>query len=389
VILAVACVAFLVAGCLAGAGRGPSPSPIATATQAPPTPTRAPTPAPTPTPEPTPVPTPVPTLEQLVGQKLVVGLGGTTPSAALLDRIAAGEIGGVILFGANITTPEALTALTERLHAAARDGGQPPLLVTIDQEGGIVKRIPWGPPDRTPRVLGADGRATEAYAEGKATGALLAALGINVNLAPVADVPATTSSFMYRQGRTWSFDAAATADLSVAFAEGLRDAGVLPAFKHFPGIGFATPNTDLRAVTITASAVELEPGLLPFRVAADRDMPLIMLSNAAYRAWDASAAAGWSSVIANDLLRDDVGFAGATITDALEDAARSRGMTTHAVATLAAGAGTDLLLMTGTEPSTAVVYERLLGAARDGTIPRAVLEASYERILALKALLAP
>lgn len=333
------------------------------------------------------MPTPAPTLEQLVGQKLVVGIGGTTPTAALLARIRAGEIGGVILFGINITTPEVLAALTGQLHAAARDGGQPPLLVTIDQEGGIVKRIPWGPPDRTARALGADGRPSEAYAEGFATGELLAGLGINVNLAPVADVPASTSSFMYQQRRTWSFDATVTAELVTAFAEGLRDAGVLPAVKHFPGIGFATRNTDLAAVTITATAAELEPGLLPYRVATEHELPLIMLSNAAYRAWDASAAAGWSSAIAGDLLRGDVGFTGATITDALEDAARSRRTTTHALAILAASAGVDLLLMTGTEWSTAAVHEQLLRAARDGTIPRAALEASYERVLALKALL--
>lgn len=335
------------------------------------------------------MPTPAPTLEQLVGQKLVVGLGGTTASAALLARIAAGEVGGVILFGTNVATPDQLVALTRQLQAAARDGGQPPLLVAIDQEGGIVKRIPWGPPDRTARVLGEDGRPSEAYAEGFATGALLATLGINVNLAPVADVPATTSSFMYQQGRTWSFDASVTAELATAFAEGLRDAGVLPAHKHFPGIGYATRNTDLAAVTITASAAELEPGLLPFRVAAERGMPLVMLSNAAYRAWDASAAAGWSSAIAGDLLRGDVGFSGATITDALEDAARSRRTTTHALAILAASAGVDLLLMTGTEASTAAVHDRLLRAARDGSIPREALEASWERIVALKALIAP
>ena len=86
-----------------------------------------------------------PTLAQLIGQKLVVRVEGTTPSTDLLGRIRRGEVGGVILFGANITTKSALIALTHTLRAAARAGGQPPLLIAVDQEGGAIKRIPWAP----------------------------------------------------------------------------------------------------------------------------------------------------------------------------------------------------------------------------------------------------
>ena len=87
-----------------------------------------------------------PTLAQLIGQKLVVRMEGTTPSADLLGRIGRGEIGGVILFGSNVTTRAVLISLTTELHAAARAGGQPRFLIAVDQEGGSVKRIPWAPP---------------------------------------------------------------------------------------------------------------------------------------------------------------------------------------------------------------------------------------------------
>jgi len=91
-------------------------------------------------------PAATPTLSQLVGQRLVVAFKGTTASRSLRARIRAGQIGGVILFGSNIASPSQLQALTAKLQLAARNGGQPPLLIITDQEGGLVKRIPWAPP---------------------------------------------------------------------------------------------------------------------------------------------------------------------------------------------------------------------------------------------------
>jgi beta-N-acetylhexosaminidase len=98
-----------------------------------------------------------PTFAQLVGQKLLVRMDGTVPSTDLLGRIRRGEVGGVILLGANVTTRSAFIALTQMLHAAAAAGGQPRLLVAVDQEGGTVKRIPWAPPTLSASQVGAIG----------------------------------------------------------------------------------------------------------------------------------------------------------------------------------------------------------------------------------------
>ncbi|HTS15355.1 MAG TPA: hypothetical protein VMH24_06790, partial [Candidatus Sulfotelmatobacter sp.] len=116
---------------------------------------------------------PSPTLAQLIGQKLVVRMDGTTPSKALLGRIGRGEIGGVILFSFNITTPAVLRALTGKLQAAAAAGGQPPLLIAVDQEGGATSRIPWAPPTLTAPEMGQDGTDAVARAQGASTGAAL------------------------------------------------------------------------------------------------------------------------------------------------------------------------------------------------------------------------
>ena len=326
-----------------------------------------------------------PTLAQLIGQKLVVRMDGATPSADLLGRIRRGEVGGVILFGPNVTTPTALTALTSQLRAAAASGGQPRLLIAVDQEGGPIKRIPWAPPTLSAPQMGRLGSASIARAQGASTAAALHGLGIDVDLAPVADVPASTASFMYRAGRTFSFSATRTALLADAFASGLESKGVVPAMKHFPGIGFATRNTDAYVVTIRGSRAALAPGLLPYRTAIRHAIPLIMLSNATYPAYDPRNAAGWSHAIGVTLLRHDLGFTGVTITDSLDGTAKARGLWTRVLAVSAARAGTDIILTTGSEASTRGVYATLLHQAELGAIPLATLRASYDRILAMKA----
>lgn len=326
-----------------------------------------------------------PTLAQMIGQKLVVRMEGRTPSADLLGRIRRGEVGGVILFGANITTKAALITLTKTLRAAARAGGQPPLLISVDQEGGSIKRIPWAPPTLSPPQMGRIGKTSVARAQGSSTGAALLGLGIDVDFAPVADVPSSTSSFLYRQGRTFSFSSTTTAALSDAFASGLASAGVLPSMKHFPGLGRATANTDAFVVTIKASAATLAPGLRPYRTAIGHDIPMIMLSNATYTAYDSHNAAGWSHAISVDLLRGDLAFNGVTITDSLDGAAAARGLPTWQLAVRAANAGTDMILVTGSETTTKMDYDKLLSLAKVGFISRSTLFDSYERILALKA----
>jgi len=326
-----------------------------------------------------------PTIAQLIGQKLVVRMQGLTPSADLLGRIQRGEIGGVILFGSNISTAAALRTLTATLRGAAAAGGRPPLLIAVDQEGGSVKRIPWIPPTLSPPQMGQLASTSIAQAQGSATGAALRDLGIDVDFAPVADVPASTASFMYQEGRTWSFNASRTAWLANAFAKGLRLRSVLPAMKHFPGIGYATKNTDSSVVKIWASRTQLSPGLAPYRMAIANHVPLIMLSNATYPAYDPVHAAGWSPAIVGTLLRRDLGFTGVTITDSLDGTASARGISTRRLAAAAADAGTDMILTTGSEAATNSLFAYLVQQATAGAIPIATLQASYTRILALKA----
>ncbi len=310
-----------------------------------------------------------PTLQQLVGQRLVVAFSGTTPSATLLGRIRLGRIGGVILFGGNVSSKPQLTALAARLQAAAKAGGQPRLLITTDQEGGQVKRLSWAPPNRSARQLGAL-PAGQVGSSGLATGKALRAAGVNLNLAPVADVPTGPADFIWAQDRAFSTNRFTVSNAAAAFAQGLERGAELPALKHFPGLGLATRSTDTSLVKITASKPTIQKGLLPYKVALRRGLhPVIMLSTAVYTAYDFRAAA-WSPPIIQGLLRGGLAFRGVTITDSLDAAAHVRGQSTAQLALKSAQAGADLLLVTGSDADSQAVYSQLLRAARSGTLPQ-------------------
>jgi len=306
---------------------------------------------------------------------------GTSPSPGLLARIRAGEVGGVILFGANIESRSQLARAVAAMQRAARTSGRPQLLIATDQEGGEIRRLPWAGPLLPTSELGRLGRA-RITAEARAAGKQLRSVGVNVDLAPVADVPAT-GSFMALERRTFGANASDVATAATAFARGLRSARVAAAVKHFPGIGRATRNTDRTAVSLPVNLGQLASvDLLPFRKAIAAGVPMVMISNVTYPALD-SKPAPWSPII-QALLRSQLGFEGVTITDALDGAAATRGRTIDGVASLAAQAGIDLLLLTGSEASSDRAYESVVRAAEHGRIPVAALRRSYERIVSLK-----
>jgi beta-N-acetylhexosaminidase len=323
-----------------------------------------------------------PTFPQLVGQRIVIAFKGTTADPNLLARIKAGQVGGVILFSSNVASPAQLTRLTASLQAAATAGGQPRLIISTDQEGGLVKRIPWAPPNRSAQQLG-QLPTSQSYRSGAATAAALRHGGVNVDLAPVADVPAGPADFIYQQHRAFSTSRFTVALDAAAFGAGLEQGKVWPAFKHFPGLGLARVSTDQTLVRITATKTALVKGVLPYQVAFRRGLhPLVMLSTAVYPALDWRAPA-WSPPIMH-FLRGRLGFAGVTITDSLDAAAAVRHESIAGVALRSAQAGSDLILITGSEAESRGVFDHLLAAAKSGALPLSQLTASYNRILTLK-----
>ena len=186
-----------------------------------------------------------------------------------------------MLFGFNVKDEEQLAAATRTLQEAAAAGGQPPLLIAVDQEGGGIRRLPWAQPVASATRMGRM-EPDEVRSIGAATGQALAAVGANVDLAPVADAPDDDQSFMRDARRTFSDDPEVVARMVTAFIEGLASQDVLATAKHFPGIGRVARNTDRFVESVRESAEELDRDLAPFKAAIEAGVPLVMLSNATY-----------------------------------------------------------------------------------------------------------
>lgn len=318
-------------------------------------------------------------LDRLIGQKLMVSFRQrSVPPASLIDRIRHGEVGGIILFPENVAGLGAsgVRTLVDRLQSAAAAGGSPPLLIATDQEGGAIRRMP-GPPEHSAEQLGRQSRAS-VRRTGLATGRSLRRMGITVDLAPVVDVPATADSFL--QERAFGNSVRSVTRASLGFARGLQDARVAATAKHFPGLGHTgSRNTDLSAVTITASRAALAPELSTFDAHVRAGTRLVMVSNATYSAYDAARPAVLSRNIVGGLRAR--GFTGVVISDELANpAVQAYG---NAGPELASLAGVDVLLYANSDGRTSLADLR--AAVRDGRMSRALVNQQVKRILALKS----
>ena len=318
---------------------------------------------------------------ELIGRRLMVRMDGVaTPELARQAR--KGEIGGVIAFPPPGQPADELKDEIASLQRAARRAGRPPLVVAIDQEGGEVRRLPEGPPDRAPSELTAPGDEPVARREGRRTGRFLAELGIDVDLAPVLDVPASPSSFI--SSRAFGADPRVVAANGVAFAVGLQRGGAVPTAKHFPGLGRAVANTDLERSEIDVPRRRLDEDLAPFREAIARGVPAVMTGHATYDALDPDLPAALSPEVVDGVLRGELGFGGVVITDDLGAGAVRDAMSVPEAAVAAAAAGNDILLLAQT-PNAADALAALEKAVERGELDRSGLERSALRVLELKA----
>jgi len=316
---------------------------------------------------------------QLAGQRVVVGYDGTNVPAAVRRAIGRGEAGGVILFGPNVPSAAALRRQVRELRAIPRPRAlrDAPPLVMLDQEGGLVKRLP-GPPSLSPAALGRARDAGLAFREGRATGALLRSAGVNVDLAPVMDL-ARPGSATRRLGRSYSGDPRLAGRLGAAFARGLRLGGVASVLKHFPGLGYVPGDADLAIQSVPLAARVLrarDEAAFALPIAAGAQ--LVMSSDARYPALD-PAPAMLSRRIVTGELRGRLGFRGVTITDDLGLPILRPWGDTKGLALRAAGAGNDLLLFAHSPAQGAEAVSALVRRA-DPTAQRAAVE----RILALR-----
>jgi beta-N-acetylhexosaminidase len=310
-------------------------------------------------------------LRQQVGQLTISSFPGNRPPAYVRRRLRAGETAGVILFGFNAGPPAQWQRLTGAVQRSARHGA----LVMVDQEGGEIRTVGWAGPAADQPLQGSP--AMVRRAAGAAAGQLRTA-GVNVNLAPVADVPASPSGAL--NSRAFAGDPRGIAARTRAAVEGMWAARLAATAKHFPGLGRAQVNTDDGAATIPG---DLRIDLAPFRAAVDAGVPLVMLSHATYPALDRRRIASQSRPIVSGLLRERLGFDGVVITDSIEAEAVLDRSGVALAAERSVRAGADLILMTGSA-SWKEVHPRLLALARRSAAFRERVRRSAARVLELK-----
>jgi beta-N-acetylhexosaminidase len=324
-------------------------------------------------------------LARLAGQLISVGFEGTAAPPDLLARIAASEVGGVMLFRPNIVDPAQLAALVGALRAAAPEDA--PLLVSIDQEGGNVQRL-RAPATVWPPMLavGAAGDLARTAAVGRALGEELAAVGVGWNFAPVLDVHTNPGNPVIgdRAFGTTPENASAHA---LAFWRGLRGAGLVGCGKHFPGHGDTRTDSHVDLPVVAHDEERLRRvELQPFVAAARAGAEAFMTAHVLYPALDPHLPATLSRRIATDLLRDELGFAGVLVSDDLGMRAVADRYPIDDLATAAIEAGVDHLLVREPAARQAAAFEAIVRAAERRADVRARVGRSAARVAALKAL---
>lgn len=384
-VLITAALLLSLAGC-AGTASKPSPDALPSAAQ----PSPAPEPSPSPEPEPTPEPDPIDlqlaglTTEQKVGQLLLAGIAGTTAGEDAVQAVQIIQAGGIILFSRNVDTCAQTAQLVSDLKAL--NGGHIPLFIAADEEGGLVSRMPKEVRDLpSAYTFGKTGDEKLCRRLGQALAAQCAALGINIDFAPVADVWSNPDNTVIGT-RSFGTDGKTAARLVPQVMEGLSDSGVIPVVKHFPGHGdtAADSHYDLPVVTKTLGELE-ELEMLPFRAAMEAGAPAAMVAHLLVQEVDGALPASLSPKVVDGLLRDALGFDGVVFTDDLTMGAISNTYGIGEAAVLAVEAGCDVLLVCHGADNLRLAYDALLAAVDSGRISMERLDESVSRILKLKA----
>ena len=384
----------LLAGCRAAPGpeapESPSPAPVETPAPA--------TPSPTPEPDPVEEALSAMTTEEKVGQLLIAGFYGTQAGEEVRSYIQDLHVGGVILYGRNVESAGQLLELTNGLKALAEDGI--PLLISTDQEGGLVERMP---PEvhRLPnayhfgQIDDPEARMNACFTLGQTLAAQCATFGINMDFAPVMDIWSNPDNTVIGE-RAFGSDAATVTGAANETALGILSGGVIPVAKHFPGHGDTETDSHLGLPVVDKTKEELlDFELRPFRQAidttcvfgtygGDTSIPAIMVGHILVSQIDPERPASLSPAVVTGLLREELGFDGVVVTDDLTMGAVTQSYGLGEAAVLAVEAGCDLLLVCHEEGSVEEAYTALLEAVDSGRLSQDRLDQSVRRILALK-----
>jgi len=297
--------------------------------------------------------------------------------------LAEYPVGGIAIFGKNIVSPEQLTGFLGDLQNAS----DIPLFLSVDEEGGAVARLANHSAFDLPKCpsageVASSGGQPAALEMGVTIGGYLKEYGFNMDFAPDADVNTNPDNPVIGT-RAFSSDPETAADMAEAMASGLRQTGIVPVFKHFPGHGDTATDSHTGAAVSEKSWEEMYfCEWIPFLRAGDRDCIMVGHITAPNITGD-SLPASLSRRMVTEILREELGFSGLIITDSLEMDAVSQDYTAAEAAVMALNAGCDMLLM---PEGFREAFDGVVSAVENGQIPQERLDSSVRRILQLKEL---
>lgn len=332
-------------------------------------------------------------LHQKVAQMFLVSIWGQTLPLDGQKLLMEYQPGGVILFDYNTGPPEQVTALTNAMqNAILAGGGVIPAWIAIDEEGGTVSRL--SDPDAytrfpVPMAIAATDNPDYARAIGAAMAEELRAVGITMNLAPVADVETNPDNPVIHR-RSFGSDPEQVGAMVAATIDGLQSGGVMATAKHFPGHGETGEDSHVTLPVVEADRARLEAvELAPFRAAIAAGAGAILAAHIWYPALEPApdTPASLSPAVLSDLLRQEMSYDGLIMTDALDMDAIDTRYDLSTAAILAIQAGADLIAPgphVGLEAQQAAI-EAVIAAVEDGTIAPERIDDSVRRILRQKA----
>lgn len=325
------------------------------------------------------------------GQMLVSGFPGTRLNAETEDLIVNRQIGGFILFERNFESPAQLRALIHDMQTLARSTPLGlPLFISVDQEGGRVSRL--GPPFTRfpdPCCLGYAASGDLARRFGLALGREMAAVGINMDYAPVLDIDTNPANPIIGK-RAFARHADEVAQLGVEFMRGFDEAGVLAVGKHFPGHGDTSQDSHLALPRVDREAQTLErEELVPFARAIANGLKVVMTAHVIYDAWDKEFPATFSRPILQGILRQRLGFDGLVISDDLEMKAVEDHYPFETYPALGCEAGVDLFLICHDLDKIRRLQDQLIRDVESGRVAKTQIETSVRRIRTVKEAIPP
>lgn len=326
------------------------------------------------------------TLPEKVGQLFQVGFDGTTVTEPVCELIDDYQVGGLVYFDRNVETPEQLAQLSVDLQKTATAESGIPLLLSVDQEGGLVTRIPFGTEPPGQMALGATGDPELAREFGATIGRQLRSVGITMNFAPVLDVNSNPDNPVIGT-RSFGDDPDLVAELGAAVATGFEASGVGACSKHFPGHGDTDLDSHESLPVVHDDRERLDAvEFPPFRAAIDADVDAIMSTHVSFPAisGDPELPATLSRAVLTDLLREELGFEGLIVTDCLEMSAISDEIGTVEGAVRAVEAGADQLLISRSPSLAMEAIESVTAAVRGGRIAESRVNESVRRVLRVK-----